>query len=141
MARCYLAQFGLTDWDFAWDRAKRRAGQTNFTHRRISLSHHIATESTPGQVRDTLLHEIAHALVGPGHGHDATWKEMASKLGATPRARGNFPVAPGRWVATCSAGHQHSRHRKPTRDMSCGLCSRRYSEQHRLVWHDTRTDT
>lgn len=37
-------------------------------------------ESHP-QLACTTLHELAHALVGPGHGHDKVWKEACLKLG------------------------------------------------------------
>jgi len=33
-------------------------------------------------VRDTLLHEIAHALVGTAHGHDEVWKAKCLEIGA-----------------------------------------------------------
>ena len=38
------------------------------------------------QVTDTILHEIAHALAGPGAGHGPAWKATASRLGATPKS-------------------------------------------------------
>lgn len=38
---------------------------------------------------DTVAHEVAHALVGPAHGHDAVWRRKAVELGGsgTPHAR------------------------------------------------------
>jgi len=37
--------------------------------------------STPAEIRDTILHEIAHALVGP-LGHDNAWAAKATEIGA-----------------------------------------------------------
>jgi hypothetical protein len=37
------------------------------------------------QFRQTLLHEIAHALRGPGAGHDEQWSKIALDLGCTSR--------------------------------------------------------
>lgn len=39
-------------------------------------------------IRDTILHEIAHALVGPNHCHDLVWKAKCLEIGATPRRCG-----------------------------------------------------
>jgi hypothetical protein len=46
----------------------------------IVTEHHIKL-STPAEIRDTILHEIAHALVGP-LGHDNTWAAKATEIGA-----------------------------------------------------------
>jgi predicted SprT family Zn-dependent metalloprotease len=37
-------------------------------------------------MHDTILHECAHALIGPDEGHGYNWKRMAIKVGAIPRA-------------------------------------------------------
>lgn len=36
-----------------------------------------------GKIKDTVLHEIAHAIVGNEHGHDGVWKECAQRIGST----------------------------------------------------------
>ena len=136
IATALMADHGLTRWSFRFDRAVRRAGQTNFTTRTISLSKPLTELCDEDQVLDTIRHEIAHALAGPRHGHDQTWRKIASELGATPRARRHFPQVPGRYVAVCSAGHTHYRYRKPRAQVSCGRCSRTYSENHRLNFVD-----
>lgn len=35
------------------------------------------------KIDDILLHELAHAVVGPGEGHNAKWKEFAKSIGCT----------------------------------------------------------
>ena len=39
------------------------------------------------QIRDTVLHEIAHAIAGREAGHGPLWKVTARRIGATPRAK------------------------------------------------------
>lgn len=141
LAVSLMAQHGLSDWHFGFDRAKKRAGQTNFRDSRITLSQYITAGSTTEQVRDTILHEIAHALVGPQEKHGPKWREQAKKIGATPRAsmRG-APQLEGIWVGTCPNGHVIYRHRRPTRPTSCGVCfPRRYSHTYAISWHNRRT--
>lgn len=40
------------------------------------------------EVHETILHEIAHALAGPGAGHGPKWREMARRVGARDNAHG-----------------------------------------------------
>ncbi|MBI1336000.1 MAG: hypothetical protein GC164_03455 [Phycisphaera sp.] len=62
----------------------RRTGKTTTT-RTIRLSRHLALLNTDAEVRDTILHEIAHALAGTKHGHDEVWKQTCRRIGANPR--------------------------------------------------------
>src|SRR4051794_3305682 len=80
LAEWALRDFGLTDlgWRFAWDRALRRAGCCKYSVRQVTLSWPIfAIETNREEVLNTILHEVAHALVGPGAGHGALWKAAA----------------------------------------------------------------
>jgi predicted SprT family Zn-dependent metalloprotease len=76
-------------WQFAFNRSARRAGLCKFGNsrfpKRIELSHHWAKLHTDGEVRDTILHEIAHALAGPQAGHGPSWKRQAMRIGARPQ--------------------------------------------------------
>jgi len=74
-------------WKFRFDRSKVRFGQARTTVVRgrvvheITLSSHLTLASSEPSVRDTILHEIAHVLVGLEHGHDAKWQRKARALG------------------------------------------------------------
>lgn len=50
----------------------------------IQISTHHCIHSDEEYIKDTILHEIAHALVGTHNGHNEVWKEMAVKVGAKP---------------------------------------------------------
>lgn len=56
------------------------------------------------EVEDTLLHEVAHVLAGPGHGHNRIWKSWARKVGARPDRCGYVDEShmPGhKWELVC----------------------------------------
>ena len=49
-----------------------KAGPTGgATMQQVELSVSFVLRATCSDIRDTLPHDIAHAVVGPGHGHDA----------------------------------------------------------------------
>src|SRR3954468_15251640 len=76
-----LTQHGLSGWSLTFDNAKRRAGVCRYAARVIGLSAPLTRLHPPEQVRETLLHEIAHALVGPEHGHDRVWAATTRRIG------------------------------------------------------------
>ena len=82
-AATLMRQHGLDGWTVRLDHARRRAGQCDYTRRVISLSRHYVRHAEPAHIHDTILHEIAHALVGPHHGHDAVWRRKAREIGCT----------------------------------------------------------
>lgn len=83
LARTLMDEHGLRDWHFAWDRARRRFGSCGVTRRTITLSAHLVQLNDEPQVRDTILHEIAHALA-PGDNHGAAWQAACRRIGAKP---------------------------------------------------------
>ena len=86
LAQQLLREHGLTDWRVVFDRAKTRAGVCRFRERTVGLSWPLTQLHSAAEVRDTILHEIAHALVGPTHKHDAVWRATAARLGCSARA-------------------------------------------------------
>jgi predicted SprT family Zn-dependent metalloprotease len=134
-ARSLLAAFGLHDWAFAFNRRKCAMGLCLYGSKTIELSVHFIQRNGPEAIRETLLHEIAHALVGPGHGHDRVWQAKCLEIGARPE-RVCFAVnmPEGRWQARCGGcGLVHSRHRRPKWMVGwhCIHCGR---ERGKLVW-------
>jgi predicted SprT family Zn-dependent metalloprotease len=118
MAREAMTQFGLAEWAFGWNRRKRSLGLCRYRERRIELSAHFVRANDPAQVRETILHEIAHALAGEKAGHGPLWKALCAQVGCTPERcdRGRALMPAGRWVARCGAcGKEYWRHRRPAR--------------------------
>ena len=136
LAHTLMEEAGVGDWELSLDRARRRAGQTDHTRRRLTLSRHLMSLYDEPQVRETILHEIAHARVGPHHGHDAVWAAEATRLGATGRrlVDARAPRLRGRWVGRCPEGHEVDRMRRPSSPVSCSRCAARFSLEHLLSW-------
>jgi hypothetical protein len=85
-----LIEHGLSDWTGGLDNARRRFGMCNFSKKHISLSRPLCELNDETEVRDTVLHEIAHALAWKRHGkncgHDKRWKAICVEIGARPQA-------------------------------------------------------
>ena len=131
-----LEEHGLHDWDLVFDRAKRRAGICREGHKQIGLSAPLTELHPESEVRDTVLHEIAHALVGVRHGHDHVWRATALRIGSSGRrcSSEDAPRIDGDWVGHCSAGHRVTRHRRPERPAACKRCSSRFDAAHLITW-------
>ncbi len=85
----------------------------------------------------TILHEIAHALVGPGHGHDSVWRTQALKIGCTGSrcVPEDAPKLEGNWIGVCPQGHQRSWHTRPERVGSCSRCGTGgFDPAHLITW-------
>lgn len=66
LARELMDQHGLKAWTFEFDDAVRRAGMCSYGKRRISLSAPLTRIHDEREVRDTILHEVAHAIGAEG---------------------------------------------------------------------------
>ncbi|QPK81454.1 SprT-like domain-containing protein [Schaalia sp. ZJ405] len=136
-ARVIMDAAGLSDWTFRFDHAKRRAGSCTHARKTITLSGPLVDLYDEATVRGVILHEIAHAMVGPHHHHDAEWKRMARALGAPDDARlpAQLPEPEAPWVGTCPVcGATKKLFRQPKRVVACGSCTHSFDRRRILTW-------
>ncbi|MFO8149461.1 MAG: SprT-like domain-containing protein [Trueperaceae bacterium] len=125
LAHQLLLHHGLDGWRFRFDHAKRRLGCCHYGSRTISLSKPLTVLNDEAVVRDTLLHEVAHALT-PGAGHGPAWRRQAVAIGAAPRRCADatdvrLPPAP--YALVCDGcGARLPRYRRPRRRLVCRPC-------------------
>lgn len=114
-AMLMLDEHGLLDrgWTVTWDNARRRAGICRYRTRTICFSRFITEHVSEPEFMDTVAHEVAHALVGAGHAHDAMWRRKAVELGGSSSRTSDFfdPQAP--WIGICEHGKSFYRYRSP----------------------------
>ena len=125
-------QYGLDGWRLTLDHARRRAGQCDYRTKTISLSRHYVRYADEAHIKDTILHEIAHALVGPKHGHDAVWRSKAREIGCSATRCHTLEFAATRWLMSCpNACFEVPRHRRKA-NMVCAKCKSPvlYKENH-----------
>jgi len=78
-----LNKHGLNSWSVRLNTnpTSHFLGLCSHKDKSIILSaHHIDIHPTP-DVMNTILHEVAHALVGPGHAHNEVWEAKAREVG------------------------------------------------------------
>jgi|SaaInl4_200m_RNA_FD_contig_31_108507_length_1434_multi_15_in_0_out_0_2 hypothetical protein len=78
-----MEEHGLLDkgWYFDWNRRTTSVGLCNHNKYSISLSKVMTPHRKPSDIRNTILHEIAHALVGHSNGHNRVWREKFIEIG------------------------------------------------------------
>ena len=130
-----MRQHGLHDWAFAFNHARRNLGICRYDTKRIELSRHFVQANDQAAIRDTILHEIAHALAGHRAGHGPKWKAICRQIGAKPQRLDREATMPaGRWQAICPGCKQvMHRHRRPMRGRVY-VCRRCGSKRGKLIW-------
>lgn len=93
LALSLMEEHGLIEkgWTFRYDKATSRLGACHFHKMQISLSRLMVTYAEREDVEQTILHEIAHALLPPEVGHYKPWKVLAASIGYTGERTGRNP--------------------------------------------------
>lgn len=131
LAKELMQQHNVSHYHFKFDNAVRRFGYCSYTKKTISLSKKIVILNDEATVRNVILHEIAHAMLGKGYGHSLTWVRTARSIGcdgircystnkvATPQLKYSV-ICP-----TC--GVKAKRAKKPRRDLACSACCNKFN--------------
>ncbi len=101
LARELMANHGLNPWSFQFDNGTKRAGCCDYANQVISLSYEYVKHAGEHAIRNTILHEIAHALVGRAHHHDAVWRAKAIDLGCSGERCHDVQFTPPRYIMKC----------------------------------------
>jgi len=128
MHRHSLSQKG---WTHGFDNAKKRFGVCKKIRKHISISKYLAHLNSEEEVRDTVLHEIAHALAierGQDDNHGPRWKSIAREIGCRAERCHSAETVPGRFVYACPACNTQIRyHRRLVKLRACRECCNKNS--------------
>jgi predicted SprT family Zn-dependent metalloprotease len=125
------------DWQFEFNNAKRTFGQCVYGKKygrpfhMIKLSKPLVALNDEEQVRDTILHEIAHALDVEQRGyssHDYKWVSIARSIGCNGNRCYNVndvEQPKSKYSLICNSCKPA--YRKPKRKKACGVCCRKYN--------------
>ena len=130
LAELWLEHHDLKDWKIAFDKAKLRFGKCVYREKIIYLSQYLVLLNAEKDVEETILHEIAHALVGQGQGHNYIWRAKANAIGCSSnRCFSAEIVQPqGKYKAVCNTcGAVSHKHRMPRKKIACIKCCKQYN--------------
>jgi predicted SprT family Zn-dependent metalloprotease len=129
---------GLHGWKAIINNNRSRLGYCHWYKKTIALSTYHATGSSDDAIMNTILHEIAHALVGPSSDpHGPAWQRKALEIGCNAQRCGVMN-APKKFTGHCpSCKKEYQVNRRTT--FACGDCCKqynngRYAEKYRVVW-------
>lgn len=135
LVRSLIQEHKLHHWSFGFDRARRRFGSCNFSAKKITLSAHLVHLNDEDQLRDTILHEISHALAGPRTGHGEVWQATAEAIGCSSmRCYGDEVVQPAAKFKGICPGCGKTILRMRRKRISCGMCSLTFDVRFLFVW-------
>lgn len=113
-------------------RLTRTYGYCRYGRRQIDLSVPLSEVNDREYVQNTIRHEFAHALVGPGaSAHGTAWKKACTLTGANPiRCYDRKVQSPPRWAAFCRecgthVGNYRTKDRAATWNHDCPACGTR----------------
>lgn len=136
----------LVNWKFVFNSRKHSFGLCSYGRKTIELSSYLTVEMTDKGIKDTIIHEIAHALT-PGHNHDYFWKRKCIELGGDGERCGNYNKFKdgkasekevysriSKYTLTCPCcGYTAFMNRKPKKSYSCGKHGVGYDSKYKFI--------
>ena len=139
MAVSLMKEHGLLyrGWQFEFNTRKGAYGVCAHSKKIIYLSIlYTRAMKNPNEVKNIILHEIAHALVGSGHGHNYVWRRKALEIGCDGQRCNTYELEDKhvsyKYLATCPCcGKAVGVSRKPKRTY-WHLCNTGFKPENKL---------
>ena len=140
LALALMAQYLTDAWAFEFMSSKRAIGQCSQRRYgvggKIKLSSNLIPVLDEAEVKNTILHEIAHALVGAHQGHNSMWRRKAMEIGCNGERTAKLDVVNQiryKYKAECSCcGNVTGMSRKPKRSYWCRCTDRTFRPEDKL---------
>ena len=121
----------IPTWKFNWNNRKKSLGVCSYNKETIFLSKPVfslSENSTFEKVRNTVLHEIAHALT-PGNHHGKTWKRTLIQMGGDGNRLADIEYkVKGNYIYKCPNCDKVSYfYRQIKKLYACGSCCNKYN--------------
>ncbi len=106
LLRDTLNQHGLSEWKGSLSLLENNSwvGLCDYKKKTIFLNAFAVDIHPDDEIKDTVLHEVAHALVGENHKHDSIWAAKAEEIGARSTPCNMFSI-PSHVVDAICSGH------------------------------------
>ncbi len=121
-----LIEHGLGDWTVGLHNKRKVLADCNNNRKTIRYSKNFIKVAEKDQFQGVTLHEIAHALVGAGHGHDRVFKRKVLEISPNAEyshANVENPVHTHKYNLVCPECGTASRSNS-NRGYICGRCSK-----------------
>lgn len=127
MANEFMAEYNLLDkgWQFYFNDNRSRLGVCKEYNKSIELSIWHVNNSPLEEVKNILLHEIAHAIVGCRNMHNNVWRAKAIEIGCNGERCG-IMNAPKKYTGICPNCERTITTNRRL-DRACGVCCRRFA--------------
>jgi len=95
-------KLGLKEWSIKKNHTKTSLGICDHGKKTIFISTYFmrGPSCNYSRVKDTIIHEIAHALT-PGQNHNMIWKKQCIALGGSGKIRDKMDIPPRNWAMSC----------------------------------------
>lgn len=119
-----LRQYGLDEWSVGFSKRKRVNGLCKYKKKVVELSYALVNKAEAEEINNTILHEIAHAIVGPRQKHNKIWQTKFLEIGGDGKRLGNNYIEDGyNWIRFCPDYHFIQRlYRKRKGHFLCPTC-------------------
>ena len=107
-ANTRMQELGISGWNVEFNTSIHSAGFCNYSKRILVFSRRYIKQASSFDVRDTVLHEIAHILT-PGSHHNNVWKIKAREIGCSAERCHDYNLRMNQSSATTDKGNSTMR--------------------------------